>query len=467
VTVRTPTGAGEVRGLVGDLLQNVLDAAIPIPGQALGIDQKLSVLFAAIKLFQALKSNPGAGAQALDQSLYDHQGLCQALRGMGTALSQDPANAVLSGLTNLSEALDGHDLHAAEQRFGGLMPRQNFGGTSSGRAGIGGSHYGSATGALGTIGGGGQIYAGAQHQASGTGSIGISGAQAQGQARGSLGIEGEVSGRLNSALLDANARVAADASVYAEASGSGSVNRDGFRASGHAGVGARAQVEVDADFRTAGTTIGGERVDLNGNVHAVAEVSARAEVNADVAATIRPPRALVEIGGEAFAGARAGVEGEVGIGDFMTLSGHAEAWAGAGAEFGVVAGYDDGKLRFGFNMGAALEVGAGAGFGIEIDVMAIANAATGGLAEALLEGGLGMGADELMAHPAGGCFSMAQAMAAAYSQPGDDGASWGQHPQLALLFPPPAFEASSIYEPQAERCIHELEGCLRELRRAG
>src|SRR5690606_23080042 len=117
---------------------------------------------------------------------------------------------------------------------------------------------------------------------------------------------------------------------------------------------------------TAGVTIGGKRVDVNGQLHAEAEVSARAEVEADVAATIRPPRVLCDLQAEAFAGVKAGVEGRIGLGDFLSVTGYAEAWAGAGAEVGIIAGYDDGKLRFGFNAGAAVEVGAGAGFCVEI-----------------------------------------------------------------------------------------------------
>ncbi len=140
---------------------------------------------------------------------------------------------------------------------------------------------------------------------------------------------------------------------------------------------------VDGEFRTKGVRIGGERLDVNGKIHGEAEVSAYARVDADVAATPSPPRLIVVANAKAFAGAKAAAHGSIGLGDFVRVNASAEAWAGAGAEAGVVAGYDDGKLRLGFNAGAAVGVGAGLSFCVEIDVKKIAgalvSAATGGL----------------------------------------------------------------------------------------
>jgi len=220
-------------------------------------------------------------------------------------------------------------------------------------------------------------------EASGRSTLDADGLRAEGRASASYGAAGRRSGAVDGRLGSASGSIAGEAQAYARADGRASVGKDGLKAQGSAEVGVRVRVEVDGEFRTKGVRIGGERLDVNGKIHGEAEVSAYARVDADVAATQAPPRLIVVANAKAFAGAKAAAHGSIGLGDFVRVNASAEAWAGAGAEAGVVAGYDDGKLRLGFNAGAAVGVGAGFSFCVEIDVKKIAgsliSAATGGL----------------------------------------------------------------------------------------
>ncbi|MBI2568023.1 MAG: hypothetical protein HYV63_13420 [Candidatus Schekmanbacteria bacterium] len=209
-------------------------------------------------------------------------------------------------------------------------------------------------------------------------SLDATGLNAQGQVGASAAAMVSTQGRLENALGTANYYANAGVEAFGDATGSATLDATGLRARADARVGVSASAEAGADFRTAGVEIGGERLDINGSGKVRVEASALAEGHAEVNATINPPRAGADIYGTAFAGVKAEAEGQVGIGDFVTLSGHAGAWAGAGAEGGVHLGYDDGKISFGFGGGAAVGYGFGAGWGVEVDVKAIANAAIGG-----------------------------------------------------------------------------------------
>lgn len=83
------------------------------------------------------------------------------------------------------------------------------------------------------------------------------------------------------------------------------------------------------------------------------------------------------IGAGAFSGGRVGAEvgtdaGPVGYGA------RGEAWAGAGIEGDVHAGYRDGKLKFGASGGAALGIGGKVGLEAEVDVRKIGNGVKNG-----------------------------------------------------------------------------------------
>lgn len=116
-----------------------------------------------------------------------------------------------------------------------------------------------------------------------------------------------------------------------------------------------------------------------GGVEANGEASlfAGARAKADGTLTIDPKRGIyaAEVGGEAFAGVKAGVSGDVQLGKYGSVGGTAEAWAGVGAQFRAKVGYKDGKLQARVDIGAALGIGFKLGFNVSIDVKGIVNKA--------------------------------------------------------------------------------------------
>ena len=104
---------------------------------------------------------------------------------------------------------------------------------------------------------------------------------------------------------------------------------------------------------------------------------AGARAKADGSLTIDPKRGIyaAEVGGEAFAGVKAGVSGEVNLGKYGGVGGRAEAWAGVGAQFRAKVGYKDGKFQARVDIGAALGIGFKLGFNINIDVKGLVDKA--------------------------------------------------------------------------------------------
>ncbi len=202
------------------------------------------------------------------------------------------------------------------------------------------------------------------------------------KAQGELGAELKVGGRLNAnvqnALLQSNTQIDAGASLGVKGRGNIQADLTGIQGKGNVGAQAMVGVQAQNQTRSIGLEVGGERLDVNSNVKATAIAGAKAGAEVDVAATIVPPRAGVEAEAGAFAGAKAGVEGKMGLGDFVSVKGKVEGWAGAGAQAGLIAGLKDGKLRFGFHAGAAVEVGGGFKWSVEVDVQKIAKAMVGG-----------------------------------------------------------------------------------------
>ena len=217
-----------------------------------------------------------------------------------------------------------------------------------------------------------------QAYAEGKATLDQNGLKAQGEAGAELKVDGRLNANFQNALVQSNTQIDAGAVIGAKGKGDIQADLSGIQAKGE--VGAKAQVGIQAQnqTRSAGVEIGGERLDVNSNVKATAVASAKAGAEVDVAATIAPPRAAVDAEVGAFAGAKAGVEGKIGLGDFVSVKGKAEAWAGAGAQAGIIAGLKDGKLRFGFHAGAAVKAGAGFKWSVEIDVQKIAKAMIGG-----------------------------------------------------------------------------------------
>jgi hypothetical protein len=116
--------------------------------------------------------------------------------------------------------------------------------------------------------------------------------------------------------------------------------------------------------------------DYNLQAQGQAYVGAQAKASGEL--TIDPARGIyaAKVGGEAFAGARAGVEANVNLGKFGGAGAKAEAWAGVGAAFNVEAGFKNGRLKAKVDIGAALGVGFKLGFNVDIDVKGIKNAVT-------------------------------------------------------------------------------------------
>lgn len=196
---------------------------------------------------------------------------------------------------------------------------------------------------------------------------------------GNASVGGEVAGgvKAKTDLFEVAAGAKGEAKAHAAGHLDGAIDISGIGLDAGGKVGVTAAVEGHVGGKTAGVKLGGEDLNLNAGVKGRAEATAQAGARANAALTYKPPRAGVEIGGKAFAGVKAEVEGQVGIGDMIKLKGKAGAWAGAGAEGKIELGFDDGKLRFGISGGAAIGYGTGLGGVVEIDVKKIANAAIG------------------------------------------------------------------------------------------
>lgn len=157
----------------------------------------------------------------------------------------------------------------------------------------------------------------------------------------------KVEGQALTAGVDASGSVAVDplnGKVIAE----GSVNAKADLV--------RGSVEGHVDSPVGRTTWGAE-----GNVGAEASLNGQVVIDplhGDVAANV---------GGEAFAGARASAEVSQEIGPATATVG-AEAFAGVGVEFEANVGLQDGKLSANFDVGAALGIGGSIEFGVSVDV---------------------------------------------------------------------------------------------------
>jgi len=126
-------------------------------------------------------------------------------------------------------------------------------------------------------------------------------------------------------------------------------------------------------------------VDLEGHLHlgnkdygldAKGSAFVGVKANAHGELVIDPKNGIyaARVGGEAFAGARAGAEANVNLGKFGSVGGRAEAWAGVGVAFHAEAGFKDGRFKARFDIGAALGIGFKLGFNVDINVKGIVDA---------------------------------------------------------------------------------------------
>lgn len=279
------------------------------------------------------------------------------------------------------------------------------------------------------------------------------GLKATGEVGGRVQVGAQADAAFQSSLVQAKVNASALAAVEAKGQGDVTADLNGLRAKGRLGAKAEAEAQIQGKFNTAGLDLGGERVDVNGQARGYARAGARAEVDVDVAATFDPARLGVDAEAGAFAGAKAGVEGRIGLGEFASLRGEASAWAGAGAEAGVVAGLSEGKLRFGFHAGAAVKAGAGGSWSVEVDVQKIATAAAKTAAQAAL-GSLGVANTGL--DIAGALLNASGALSQAPTG-GMSGAPMSGAP-MSLL---PGF--STIDPAQAEKTNQIIEDVIKDL----
>lgn len=143
------------------------------------------------------------------------------------------------------------------------------------------------------------------------------------------------------------------------------LGRDGLMANGHAG--ARVTV-VGLHGQTSTGRLGGSG--LGADIAASGRAGVGAEASADGTLALGPDGLRARVGGEAFAGARAGGEVPVGIsllGIRFSATGRGHVSAGAGINGNAYAGAGNGGIRAGCELGGCLGLGAGAGLDLEID----------------------------------------------------------------------------------------------------
>ncbi len=115
-----------------------------------------------------------------------------------------------------------------------------------------------------------------------------------------------------------------------------------------------------------GKTKLGKHVDLTGKAEASIAVTGSASGSVRVDLFSKKPTVKVKVGLDAFAGAKASVEGRVGN-DYAGVGGKAEAWAGIGAKAKVDVGIEGGKFKAKVELGAALGIGGSLSFSVDVN----------------------------------------------------------------------------------------------------
>lgn len=81
----------------------------------------------------------------------------------------------------------------------------------------------------------------------------------------------------------------------------------------------------------------------------------------------------VDVGGEAFIGAKGSVGGTTDVGDYGSVSGSVGGYVGVGAKGDIDVGVKDGKIHLGFGGGLALGIGPEINVGLDLDYGKIAD----------------------------------------------------------------------------------------------
>lgn len=178
--------------------------------------------------------------------------------------------------------------------------------------------------------------------------------------------------------INLNSKATYDAESFMGASSKGEAGAEWNNEEAHMYVQGRtmvgAEANVDASYKGTLDVEGvkyqpGAEAQGHANAFAGAEAEGKGDLN------ITSDGASGSLGGGAFAGARAeaGGSGALSIdgNDFARGEGGVDARAGIGAEFNVDAGYQDGQISYGIDMGAALGVGAGYQYSGSVDAPGI------------------------------------------------------------------------------------------------
>lgn len=200
--------------------------------------------------------------------------------------------------------------------------------------------------------------------AQGTATGGRVAAGVRAEAGAAVKAQGELHGDAGTIRGEANAY----ARVHAEAKGEAVADvTKGVSATASAATGAEAGADAQVCAQTAPIVkLGDYPVQARAMANGYAVGGTGASCQATAVATYNPPDVVAEVGGRAFAGARAGTSASVGVGPFKLEVG-IDARAGAGVEAGGKLKFKDGKLEFQGFAGLAAAVGLGTNLKLSID----------------------------------------------------------------------------------------------------
>lgn len=194
------------------------------------------------------------------------------------------------------------------------------------------------------------------------------GGRAAAGVRGEAGVAVNARGELHGDAGTVSGEANAYARAYAEAKGVAQVDlTSGASVCGTASTGAEAGADAQVCAQTAPLVkLGGYNLTAGASGNGYAVSGAGASCTAEATATFNPPEVVGQIGGRAFAGARAGAHASIGTGPFKLDVG-IDARAGAGIEYGGSFSFKDGKLELKGFAGIAAAVGLGTNFNLSID----------------------------------------------------------------------------------------------------
>jgi hypothetical protein len=177
------------------------------------------------------------------------------------------------------------------------------------------------------------------------------------------GSAGSATGKYGTASYEAQAKAEAKASVDAQ----GKLDSNGLTASAGAKASAGVEASISGSASAKVATVGGVPINVGASGSAKVSAGVSAEATAKAQITRHPPTAIIEGSAGVSAVAKAEANVKVSAGPFsVTASGYASA--GAEAKASGVIGYQDGKLKIGGSLGAAVGLGLGGNAGVEVDV---------------------------------------------------------------------------------------------------